>query len=301
MISRILLVITFSLSVISFKAQKNSDSLRVEINRLLKNKDLTLGLAISSSDGLDTLSINGNSHLPMQSVFKFHIALVVLSKVDAGLFSLKQKITIKKEDLNPGTWSPIRDKYPNGTKMTLAEIIRYTVALSDNNGCDLLIRFVGGVSEIQNYFKAKGIADLAIVQNEEEMQKVWENQFKNWTTPLAANQLLIDLNNYKLLSKSSTDFMIKTLKSTSTCPNRIRGLLSEKAVVAHKTGSSGLNEENGITAATNDIGIVYLPNGTYFYISFFVSNSKENLETNELLIASITKVTYDYFLNQSKK
>lgn len=288
------------LSVNFSNAQKTTDSLRKEINRLLENKDLTLGLAISSSDGLDTLSINGKEHLPMQSVFKFHIALVVLSKVDAGLYSLKQKIAIKKEDLHPGTWSPIRDKYPNGTKMTLAEIIRYTVALSDNNGCDFLIDFVGGVSEIQAYFKTKGIHELSIVQNEEVMQQVWENQFKNWTTPLAANQLMIDLNNYKLLSKSSTDFMIKTLKSTSTCPNRIRGLLSEKAVVAHKTGSSGLNEENGITAATNDIGIVYLPNGTYFYISFFVSNSKENLETNELLIASITKVTYDYFLSKSK-
>jgi beta-lactamase class A/beta-lactamase class A VEB len=300
MILRILLLIVFSFTVNTFNAQKNSDSLHLEINRLLENKDLTLGLAISSSDGLDTLSINGKSHLPMQSVFKFHIALIVLSKVDAGLFSLKQKIAIKKEDLHPGTWSPIRDKFPNGTKMTLAEIIHYTVALSDNNGCDLLISFVGGIPEIQNYFKAKGINELSIVQNEEEMQKVWENQFKNWTTPLCANQLLIDLNNYKLLSKTSTDFMIKTLKSTSTCPDRIRGLLSKKAIVAHKTGSSGSNEENGITAATNDIGIVYLPNGTYFYISFFVSNSKENLETNELLIASITKVTYDYFISKSK-
>ncbi len=294
----ILFVIVLS-TKISF-AHKNSDSLRQEINRLLENKDLTLGLAISSSDGLDTLSINGNAHLPMQSVFKFHIALVALSKVDAGLFSLKQKITIKKEDLHPGTWSPIRDKYPNGTKMTLAEVIRYTVALSDNNGCDLLIRFVGGIPEIQNYFIAKGINELSIVQNEEVMQQEWENQFKNWTTPLAANQLLIDLNNYKLLSKSSTDFMMKTLKSTSTCPDRIKGLLPKKTIVAHKTGSSGLNEENGITAATNDIGIIYLPNGTYFYISFFVSNSKENLETNELLIASITKVTYDYFISKSK-
>ncbi|MEG1615469.1 MAG: serine hydrolase [Bacteroidales bacterium] len=40
----------------------------------------------------------------------------------------------------------------------------------------------------------------------------------------------------------------------------IKQKLPQNAVIAHKTGSSGKNE-HGITAATNDVGIMIAPNG----------------------------------------
>jgi len=56
--------------------------------------------------------------------------------------------------------------------------------------------------------------------------------------------------------------------------------LPDKTIVAHKTGSSEANNETGITAAANNIEIVFLPNGEYFIISIFVTESKENFDTN---------------------
>ena len=64
--------------------------------------------------------------------------------------------------------------------------------------------------------------------------------------------------------------------------------------VAHKTGSSGANKA-GLTAAVNDIGMVFLPNGKHFFISVFVTNSKEDAGTNEKIIADIAKATWNYF------
>jgi hypothetical protein len=40
--------------------------------------------------------------------------LAVLSKVDSGQLNLNQEIYVKKTDLLPNTWSPLREKYPNG-------------------------------------------------------------------------------------------------------------------------------------------------------------------------------------------
>ncbi len=60
------------------------------------------------------------------------------------------------------------------------------------------------------------------------------------------------------------------------------------------------NKETGITAAVNNIGIVFLPNGGHFIISVFVSESTENHETNEKIIADIAKATYDFYLNKKK-
>ncbi|WP_425593379.1 hypothetical protein [Aquimarina algiphila] len=63
----------------------------------------------------------------MQSVFKFPISLTILTEIDKDNFSLDQKNNIKKSELLPGLWSPIRKKYPEGGILTIAEILEYTV------------------------------------------------------------------------------------------------------------------------------------------------------------------------------
>src|SRR5436190_10190521 len=105
----------FLFLISSFQATaQTTDSLRKKIQQVLSTKNAVVGVSIIGNDGKDELSINGERHYPMQSVFKFHIALVVLSKIDEGKFSLDQKIDILKKDLLPGLYSPLRDKYPDG-------------------------------------------------------------------------------------------------------------------------------------------------------------------------------------------
>jgi beta-lactamase class A/beta-lactamase class A VEB len=240
----------------------------------------------------------------MQSVFKFHIALAVLSVVDKGKLSLDQKIEIGKDELLPEDfWSPLRDENPNGGTFTIEKLIQYSVSHSDNTACDVLIRLIGTPKTVEEYIKNSGINDIQITFNEEEMQSKWENMFQNWTTPKAASETLklFYENKSNLLSKNSYDFFWKTNKETTTGKNRIRGQLPEKTVVAHKTGWSGTNKKKtGVTAAVNNIGIVFLPNGKYFIISVFVSESKESFDTNEKIIADIAKATYDFYTATDK-
>lgn len=73
---------------------------------------------------------------------------------------------------------------------------------------------------------------------------------------------------------------------------------TEETDIAHKTGWSGKNKETGITAAVNNIGIVFLPNGEHFTISVFVTESKEDLKSNEKIISDISKVAWDYFADE---
>lgn len=102
------------------------------------------------------------------------------------------------------------------------------------------------------------------------MQNNWDLQFQNWTTPKEANRVLMAYFNYSkgLLSQNSYDFMWKIMKETSTGKNRLKGKLPLGTMVAHKTGWSGTHKTTGITAAVNDIGIVFLPDGRYFLSAF---------------------------------
>jgi len=276
---------------------QTADSLRQKIQHIVSSKKAIAGVSIMGDDGKDTFSLNGERHYPLQSVFKFHIALAVLSQIDKGKFSLDQTIKISKKEMLPDLYSPIRDKYPDGATLSIATILKYTVSSSDNVGCDVLLRLIGGPDAVQKYFNRNNIRDLSIKINEEEQQSHWDLQFQNWTTPVAANETLAKFfrNDKMLLSKKSYDLIWSIMKETETGTNRIKGQLPKGTIVAHKTGSSGTNKE-GLTAAVNDIGIVFLPNGRYFYISIFITNSTESADTNEKIIADIAKDAWDYFI-----
>ena len=272
------------------------DSLKIKIDNLIQDKNATVGVSIIANNLRDTININENLHYPMQSVFKLPVALAILSEVDKGRLNLNQKIKITSKDLLPNTWSPIREKFPNGTTMTLSEIIKYTVSQSDNNGCDILFRLIGGTAIVEKFLLRNQLSDISIKANEEDMHKEWDIQFQNWATPISLNNLLIKFytDNGSMLSKKSAQFLWQIMTETSIGENRLKGQLVQNVIVAHKTGSSGTNDKN-VTAATNDIGIILLPNGNLIYISVLVMNSLENEKTNEKIISDIAKITWDYY------
>lgn len=263
---------------------------------ILSTKKAKVGVSILGDNGKDTLSINGDHHFPMQSVFKFPIALTVLSQIDQGKFSLDQFLKIDEKELLPGLYSPLRERYPQGANLKISEILKYTVSQSDNVGCDVLLRLIGGPQVVEHYIVEKGFRDFSVKINEEVMQNNWDLQFMNWTTPKTASQILYTFynNDKKFLSTRNYDFIWTTMKETETGINRIKGKLPAGTTVAHKTGWSGSNTE-GITAAVNDIGVVFLPDGRHFFIGVFVTDCKEDLATSEKIIADISKVAWDYF------
>lgn len=296
------LTVITSLFLASHTFAQSKDELRRNIEQIVSTKKAVVGVSIVGNDGKEKILINGEKRFPMQSVFKFHIGLAMLREIDKGKFSLDQKIEIKKSELLPGLYSPIRDKYPEGTSLTIAEILEYTVSLSDNVGCDVLLKLLGGPQEVENFFVKNKFKDISIKINEETMQGNWGRQFENWTTPRAANKVLQTFyeNRKKLLSNKSHEFIWKVMRETSTGANRLKGQLPAGTVVAHKTGWSGTNKTTGITAAVNDIGIVFIPNGKHFFISVFVTDSREDFATNEKIIADIAKTSWDHFTAKAK-
>lgn len=139
-----------------------------------------------------------------------------------------------------------------------------------------------------------GIDSISIAATEEEMPKAWNVQFTNWSTPVAMSKILEGFYQGKFLSKQSTDFLRKIMEETTTGPNRMRGLLAKETIVAHKTGTSGTNDQ-GISAAANDVGIVTLPDSSHFVIVVFVCNATADEQTRDAVFAEITKLFWNHF------
>lgn len=266
-----------------------------KINSIIKDKKATVGVSVLGFENGFKYNKNADKKLPMQSVFKFHIAAAVLDFVDKGKLSLDQKIVLDKSNLLENTWSPLRDKYPNGgVEVPLSEVLEMTVAKSDNNGCDILLRLLGGTQTVQKFMDSKGVKGFQIKYNEEAMHKDWNVQYENYSTMSSATDVLKKFYDGKLLSKKSTDYLMQVMLSTSTGLNKLIEQLPKNTPVARKTGASGKNKE-GLTGAENEIAIITLPNGKHYAIAVFVSNSMETDAVNCKMISDISKTVWDYF------
>jgi beta-lactamase class A len=168
-----------------------------------------------------------------------------------------------------------------------------TVAKSDNNGCDILLKLLGGTQVVQKFMNSKGVKNFQIKYNEEAMHKDWNAQYENYTTMNSAVDVLKKFYDGKLLSKKSTDYLMKVMLST-TGINKLIEQLPKDTLIARKTGSSGKNNA-GLTGAENEIAIITLPNGKHYAIAVFVSNSTETAEVNCRMISDISKTVWDYF------
>lgn len=280
------------ISTTSFGQKLN---LHDKINVILLNKKATVGVSVLGFENGFRYNRNADKKLPMQSVFKFHIAAAVLDFVDKGKLSLDQRIHLDKSNLLENTWSPLRDKYPNGgVEVPLSEILELTVAKSDNNGCDIMLKLLGGTKTVQQFMDSKGVKGFQIKYNEAEMHKDWNVQYKNYSTTQSAVDVLKKFYDGKLLSKKSTDYLMSVMLSTSTGLNKLVEQLPKNTPIARKTGASGKNE-SGLTGAENEIAIVTLPNGKHYAIAVFVSNSTESNVVNCKIISDISKAVWDDF------
>lgn len=279
--------LSFLLVLISISSFSQISTIKDKINNVINNKNAGIGVAILDLNSNESVVINGEEHFPMQSVFKFPIALKVLNDVDNDKIKLSDSIFISSAELQKKTWSPIQEKYPNGNiKMALSDIIYYMVALSDNIGCDVILKNNGGASSVNHYLRSIGIENMTIKINEAEQQAKPDKQVQNWTTPNEAINLLTMFYKHSLLKPATQNFLWDTMKKTAT--GSIKNKLPKGIVVIHKTGSAP-NIKNG-TAVNNDVGIMIFPNKKAVAYAIFIKDSKETSDTNYNIIAEIGKI-----------
>jgi beta-lactamase class A len=263
--------------------------LRQAVDAIAANYQAKIGIAYQVIGQPDSMSWHGNDRFPMQSVFKFHLALAVLDRVDRGKFTLDMPVRVSKADMAANMYSPLRNRFPEGdVDVPLRELLALSVGLSDNVACDVLFRLMGGPKQVQAYLKKKKIPGVAIAATETDMHRTEQAQYLNWSTPRGAAALLVRYANGEFLSETSQIFLWEVMASSPTGANRMVAGAGEGSRVVHKTGTSG-TDANGVMAAVNHIGVVILPNGTKIALAIFVSQSAEPIAASEQAMAEITR------------
>lgn len=271
--------------------EKKVGELRNQIEQIASAARGRVGVAAVILETGESVSFNPREHFPMQSVYKLPIGMTVLRDVDAGKIKLEEPLRIEKSDFLKGSRILPPEKYPNGAAVKIIELLQFMISESDNTASDVLLKRVGGAEAVMGYLSESGINEIVVANTEKEMSEDATAQYRNWASPDAAVNLLKFFYEGKGLSKENRDLLMKFLIDTQTGPKRLKGELPAGTVVAHKTGTSGTKE--GITAATNDIGIMTMPDGRHLAIAVFVADSPADEATREAVIAKITRAIYN--------
>lgn len=276
-----------------FGATNSLAELRNTFQEIAKAADGKVGVAVELLETKEAVSLNGQEHFPMQSVYKFPIAMAVLHEVDKGALKLDQMIQFTTNDLVPkDVHSPVRDAHPLGGALSVRNLLQQMVSESDGTACDIFLRLLG-FEAVNDYLHGLGVTNVIVATSEKEMGSDGRAQYRNWASPEGMIGLLRALHEGRGLSVQSRELLLGIMTGSPTGPKRIKGLLPKGTLVAHKTGTSGT--VNGLTAATNDAGIVTLPDGRHLAIAVFVSDSRTDDATRERVIAKISRAAWDHW------
>jgi beta-lactamase class A len=283
------LALIFALSAVSALAQ---EPLRQQIRAIAGEAHGKVSVACSLPGSALNCDLDPNARPPMQSVFKLPLAITVLHQIEQGTLSLDQRVRFLPQDrILPHVYSPLQDQYPDaGVDVPLRELLRLDVALSDNVAADILLRLAGDPKVVNTYIAALGVSGFHLQDSEAVLHREVSAQYRNWFEPTGAVQLLRRISDNSPLTSEHTDLLLGWMTSDART-KRLEGDLPTGTRVAHKSGTSGVDD--GVAHATNDIGLIPLPDGRRIAIAVFVTDSTADEATREQVIARIARAAYD--------
>ncbi len=286
-------LVCLPLVIQSCGASASLSGLQSELERFVEGKDARIGVAVII-DGRDTVSVNGTRDFPMMSVFKFPVALAVVDHCAKSGIALTDTLDIPAAMIRENTWSPLRERYGVADmRLSIDELLDYSLRFSDNNACDLLIDFVGGVATVDSLMQSYGFSGICISYNEDGMHRDPYLCYVNRSTPLQMASLFDVFADSMRCSSAEMMTIARMLETCDTGRDRlVAPVEGSGVVVGHKTGTGDRNTQ-GRLIGVNDCGYFLLPDGSRYVVAVFIADSAYGMDETSQLIARISEIVYN--------
>ncbi|MFH1680134.1 MAG: serine hydrolase [Candidatus Eisenbacteria bacterium] len=301
-----------------------------EIARIAGEVSGEVGVAAIHLESRRLLAHNGSKRFPMASVYKIPIAVQLLTRAERGEIDLDTTYAVlRPEDSRPGSGDIAFLFHSPGVNLSLRNLLRLSLVVSDNTASDLALRAAGGPKAVTKRVRQLGIVDMRIDRSTLQLLLAWDGlegtiaddtfswetyealvaeitkeekrraaavasvDVRDSSTPIAMARLLEKIWAGNALEPASRDLLLKTM-SECNGSNRIRGMLPPGLPrPPHKTGTMW----GGGLATVNDAGIVELPDGAgHLAIAVFINRAEEEVYALEAVIAQITRLLVDFFI-----
>jgi beta-lactamase class A len=183
----------------------------------------------------------------MCSTFKASLAAFALARVDRGEDRLDAMVGYGSQDLLD--YAPVAKQNLSHGAMSVADMCKAAVELSDNTCANLLLARSGGPQALTAFWRASGDTVTRLDHNEPELNRSPPGNPNDTTTPAAMAGNVRRFLLGEILSPASREHLKDWMVNCKTGDNRLRAGLPKNWKIGDKTGNNGKDAAGDIAIA----------------------------------------------------
>lgn len=218
---------------------------------------------------------------PSASLIKVPVMIAAFYKIRDGHLALDERMAITRRNRVGGSGS--LKWRPDGTQLTVRELLVHMINESDNTATKMILDRVG-IGYVQQQFPRMGLLYTGIY--EEGMSiKGGRVMHENYTTAREMTALMDKIYTGQAVDKVSSEVMLEILKKPKAVASRLAKGMPVGWEIAHKTGL--------LRQACHDSAIFLTPNGDYAIT--VLTGQNRAYSTAKDFITKIAKVTFKHY------
>jgi beta-lactamase class A len=278
----LLLLVFFSVS-----AQKTDRTLQNQIEFLVKGFHGTVGIFVYDLKRNRTASFNADTVFPTASIVKIPIMIGIMNRIQNKELEFHQNM-VYKDTIKYDPGEDVLASFKPDEKILLSKLILLSISLSDNTASLMLQGIAGGGQRINFIMDSLGYIYTRV--NSRTPGRESEREIYGWgqTTPREMARLMEQIEKGKVLSRHSSDRMLRTLGRQYWDEEAISQIPPD-VFVASKSGA--------VDESRNEILYVNAPN-PYIFSIFTKNNADQSWEYNNeawVLTRRLSVLLFKYF------
>ena len=270
-----------ALASVFLASNSRAETKTAQLRALEKASGGRLGCSVLDTGTGQRIKYRVDERFPLCSTFKLLACAFCLHRVDHGKEQLDRRIIYSAAQLV--AYSPATELHVGPAGMTVAELCKAALTLSDNTAANLLLASFGGPAGLTAFLRSLGDKSTRLDRTEPDLNQAKDGDPRDTTKPRAITDDLQKLLLGNLLSQSSRTTLTEWLRENQTGAARLRAGLPADWRVGDKTGSG----ENG---TTNDIAIVWPPKRPPILIAAYLTHGTGSADERNATITSVARV-----------
>lgn len=264
------------------ETQLGAQSIQKKLSELEKSADGRLGFFAFDTKSEKEFRFRAEELFPMCSTAKAIIVGAVLKKSMNDKDFLTKRVAYTQSDLETAGYAPATKKNLE-RGMTISELSLAAMQLSDNAAANLLLKELGGLDSVNQFARSMGNDTFRLDRWEPELNTATPGDKRDTSSPSAMAASIKQLAFGNILASKEKALFVDWLKGNKTGNSRIRAGTPNGWLVGDKTGTCNYG-------TTNDIGIVWLPDGSPILLAVYFTQFNKDASARDDVIAEATRI-----------
>jgi beta-lactamase class A len=261
--------------------QSEWDKMTAELARIAARHPGRVSIVLKDLRTQRSWSYHPDDLFPAASLIKVPVMIAAFYKISAGEFSLKDRLVLRRPTRVGGSGS--LKWRPDGTRLTVEDLLVHMINESDNTATAMLIDALG-LGYVQQQFPRMGLLYTGIYPEGMSI-KGGRVAHENYTTSREMTMLLEKIYRGEAVDKYASSVMLDILKRPKAVPSRLAKGLPAGWEIAHKTGL--------LRMACHDSAIFFTPHGDY--VMTVLTGQNRSYQAAKDFISRLGHITFRYY------